>query len=111
MRYENTDTFLLKRNARYNKMLTKRKINSAKIMKTQIINSVEGINFDVVTETQISWKKGTKMWKIAADYYGDGALYWVIALYNEKPTDAHWEVGDIVHIPHPHEYVIEALGF
>ena len=50
------------------------------------------------------------MWKIAADNYGDGRLYWIIGLYNEKPTDAHWQVGDIVYIPFPLEAVMKYLN-
>jgi len=111
MRYEKTDTFLLKRNARYNKILTKRKVEAIKIMETQTIDSVANIDFDTITESEVLWAQGTKMWRLAADHYGDGTLYWVIALYNEKPTDAHWEIGDIVYIPHPYEYVVERLGF
>jgi nucleoid-associated protein YgaU len=47
------------------------------------------------------WKTGDRLWKIAAKYYGDSTLWWLIAWYNEKPTDAHYDLGDIVYVPLP----------
>jgi len=47
------------------------------------------------------WKTGDRLWKLAGTHYGDPTLWWLIAWYNEKPTDAHYELGDIVYIPFP----------
>jgi len=45
------------------------------------------------------WAMGEKMYKIAAEYYGDERYWWVIAWFNNKPTDSHFEEGDTVAIP------------
>ena len=45
------------------------------------------------------WKTGSRFYKLAAEYYGDPNLWWVIAYYNKKPTDSHVTIGDVVYIP------------
>ncbi len=110
MRYENVNTFFLPKNARYNKILEKRGIRrGVQIMATPVFNSVMSLDFNIIRETEEIWSTETKLWKLASRHYGDGSLYWVIGCYNLKPTDAHWKIGDIVFIPHPHEYVAETL--
>ena len=59
-----------------------------------------------ITETVVKWKQGTHMWRLASEFYGDHSLYWVIAAYNGKPTDAHWKIGEKVKIPFPVARVI-----
>jgi len=51
--------------------------------------------------SQHLWKTGDRLCKLAAKYYGDSTLWWLIAWYNEKPTDAHYKIGSIVYIPTP----------
>ncbi len=45
------------------------------------------------------WSQGDKLYKLAERYYGDKTFFWMIGLYNKKPTDAHFEYGDVVKIP------------
>ena len=45
------------------------------------------------------WSHGDKLYKLAQRYYGDKDMFWMIALYNKKPTDSHYKYGDIVEIP------------
>ena len=47
------------------------------------------------------WTVGDRYWKMAAEQYGDPALWWILAWFNSKPTEAHVRVGDIIYIPHP----------
>ena len=42
-----------------------------------------------------------KLSKLAQKYYRDPKLWWVIAWFNQKPTDSHCKVGDIIEIPIP----------
>jgi len=57
------------------------------------------------------WTTGDSYWKLASKYYGDPKLWWVLAWYNEKPTESHIEVGGIVLIPTPVEEVISYFHF
>jgi len=34
-------------------------------------------------------------------------MWWVIAWYNQKPTEAHFNVGDVVYIPTPLANVLQ----
>lgn len=45
------------------------------------------------------WSHGDKLYKLAEKYYEDKNFFWMIGLYNKKPTDAHYQYGDIVKIP------------
>jgi len=45
------------------------------------------------------WSQGDKFWRLAALHYGDSKLWWVIAQFNRKPTEASVDLGDIIKIP------------
>jgi hypothetical protein len=45
------------------------------------------------------WSHGDKLYKLAIQYYGNRDMYWMIGLFNNKPTDAHYKYGDVVSIP------------
>jgi len=47
------------------------------------------------------WKKGDRLYKLAYEYYGDMKWWWLIALWNYKPTDAHYKFGMLIEIPYP----------
>ena len=65
-------------------------------------------NFSVDEHT---WKVGDRYFKLAEQYYSDVSLWWVIALYNQKPTESHLKVGDIVYVPYPLESVLYYMGY
>ena len=44
---------------------------------------------------------GDKVYKYAYELYGDTEYWWIIAWFNNKPTDTHCSIGDIIHIPMP----------
>lgn len=45
------------------------------------------------------WSRGDRLYKLAHRYYKNKDLFWVISLFNKKPTDADYKYGDIVYIP------------
>ena len=65
-------------------------------------------NFDRINYI---WKTGDRFYKLADQYYSDATMWWVIALYNQMPTDCHVSAGDIVYVPHPLESVLYYLGY
>ena len=52
------------------------------------------------------WHAASKLYNLAYEYYGDPTLWWLIGWFNRKPTDGHYEVGDIVYIPLPADAAI-----
>lgn len=67
---------------------------------TQIatLNSVEHI-----------WTTGDRFFKLANEYYSSSQMWWVIAWFNQKPTEAHMSAGDSIQIPLPLERVLSFL--
>jgi len=53
------------------------------------------------TKQKHVWKLGDRYYKLAKQYYGDPKLWWVIAWYNEKPTEGHLKLGMSIFIPFP----------
>jgi len=60
-------------------------------------------SLDIMTHV---WTLGDRYWKLAAKYYGNQDLWWVIAWFNRAPTEAHFEMGELVEIPFPLERVL-----
>ena len=54
-----------------------------------------------------TWKLGDRYYKLAHEHYGDSEMWWVIALFNKKPTEAHVKAGDTIYIPGPIEIVVQ----
>ena len=45
------------------------------------------------------WRSGDRFWRIAALRYGDPKLWWLIAQFNQKPTEHHCVPGETIKIP------------
>jgi hypothetical protein len=85
------------------------------------VNGVEQYSTPVLqhmTKQQISslriinhvWTTGDRYYKLAFDHYGNSSLWWVIAWFNKKPTEADVSYGDVIYIPHPIDKVLSYLG-
>jgi nucleoid-associated protein YgaU len=59
--------------------------------------------------TKHVWRETDKFWKLAASSYGDASLWWIIAWYNQLPTESHLVPGDIIYIPNPINRIIQIL--
>ena len=57
------------------------------------------------------WKADDHYWKLAARYYGDSKLWWIIGWFNEKPTEGHLKIGDIVLIPQPIDKLLSFFNY
>ena len=55
------------------------------------------------------WKQGDRYSKLAHKHYGDARFWWVLAWFNQLPTESHISYGDVVYIPTPLEDIIEIL--
>ena len=43
-----------------------------------------------ISTVKMVWKRGDRLYKFSEIYYSNPELWWVIGLYNNKPTDAHF---------------------
>jgi len=63
-----------------------------------------------ITSVPHTWKVGDKYWKLAQTHYGDSELWWLIAWFNQKPTENHCRNGDTIMIPFPLERIYKYFG-
>lgn len=68
-------------------------------------------NFDKSNYTvkSYTWKSGDRLYKLASEYYRDYRLWWVIAFWNSKPTDAHYSPGMIIEIPVEVDQIVRSV--
>lgn len=81
------------------KVLDKKNVSSIRHYTSPNIKNatyLDKINIKTLTEI---WKRGDRLSKYAEKYYMDPKLWWIIALYNNKPTDAHFTIGETFYIP------------
>jgi hypothetical protein len=53
---------------------------------------------------------GQRMFKLSQKYYGDQKYWYIIARFNNKPTEAQIEDGEILKIPTNLQQALEVLG-
>lgn len=59
------------------------------------------INFDSYV-----WKRGDRLYKLAYQYYGEAELWYLIAWFNQTPTDSHINIGDTIMVPLSYERIL-----
>ncbi len=55
---------------------------------------MENIDYD-----EHVWTLGDRFYKLAQKYYGDVRDWWIIAKFNNKPTESHVSLGEVILIP------------
>jgi nucleoid-associated protein YgaU len=111
MRYKNQRVFINDSEAyiRYLKGRGLKQIkqySTPKMFYPRDVNSAA--NFDTLKHI---WGTGDKYFKLADEYYQDPTMWWVIAFYNQKPTEFHIKLGDVIFIPVPLESILYSIGY
>ena len=94
-------------NQSYTEFLEEKQIKSIRQYTSPEFNKISAIERSKLKRVSLTWKLGDRLWKYAADFYNDPSLWWVIAWYNQKPTEGHFQIGDTILIPLPIESVLE----
>jgi nucleoid-associated protein YgaU len=110
MRYFNQEVF---KNARaaYRRYLKARGLEHVSQYNTpqfKYPSPADAANFSTVKHI---WGTGDRYFKLANQYYSDPEKWWVIAFYNQKPTEFHVKLGDVIYIPTPLETVLFYMGY
>lgn len=66
-------------------------------------------NINKINAMEHIWKVGDRFYKLANQYYNDPKDWWIIAKFNNKPTESHVKIGDIILIPYPLQQVMNIL--
>lgn len=64
---------------------------------------------DSIQTDDYIWKYGDTYWSLASRYYADSKLWWIIAGYNRKPSEALLKIGDVIKIPLSVSEVMQVL--
>jgi nucleoid-associated protein YgaU len=101
-RYDNKEV-ALNNSEMYKKQFDNRGVKFIRQLKTPTMSypSVEDQSFlDVDVYV---WKMGDRFYKLSSKYYGNPTYWWLIAWYNQTPTESHLAPGAVIEIPLPFE--------
>ena len=93
----------------YNEVMRSRGINYARQFVTP---DMKHPTSDEINELELvghTWAVGDRFFKLAHEHYGDSEKWWVIAWFNQTPTEAHVVLGDTIYVPHPLARVLQIL--
>jgi hypothetical protein len=111
MRYKNQEVFV-NINEAYRRYLKKtRGINQIKQYSTPTFRHPQKEEIKGFKTIKHIWGTGDRYFKLAEEYYDDPEMWWIIALYNQKPTEFHLKLGDVVYVPVPLETVLFYVGY
>ena len=83
----------------YEKMFEDRGIKKLVQYRTPTMAYPTDEQLQEIRRVKYTWRIGDMFWRLADKYYGDPKLWWVIAQFNKKPTEADMQIGDEIEIP------------
>lgn len=110
MRNNNRNTFT-NYSQEYRDILKKRNLKRLIQYATPTLETISEEDYDSIFFVTHIWKTGDKLYKLANTYYNEPKMWWIIALFNEKPTEFHFNVGDEILIPTPLNEVLSLIEY
>tara|TARA_B100001059_G_C17366146_1_gene347498 strand:+ start:35 stop:376 length:342 start_codon:yes stop_codon:yes gene_type:complete len=103
---------ILNNSNEYYRFLRKRRdgLKNIQHYETPILYHPSVIDRANLETTVYIWSSGDHYYKLAHQFYGDSAYWWIIAWYNGKPTEVDVMPGDAITIPLDIERILEVLG-
>ena len=80
----------------YKETLKKRGVERIEQYKTITLKDYEDFKIESIEHI---WTCGDSFWNLAAQHYGNSKYWYIIARYNNTPTEAHVSIGQIIKIP------------
>ncbi len=80
----------------YFEVFQKKEVKFLKIRRSNNFKKMQDMELEIGQEH--IWSQGDTLFRLANKYYGSYELWWTIGLINNKPTDGHYKVGDLVYI-------------
>ena len=80
----------------YKKVRDKRGVKFISQFRTKIFNKID---MSKIPNSSYVWKKGDNLFKLSQRFYNDKKFWWTIAYFNQKPTEAFFEIGETIYIP------------
>ncbi len=108
-RYDNVDKFINNNQVYYN-TFKDRGITQVQQYGTRHLKFPTGEQITELNIVSHVWAYGDRYSNLAHQHYGDVKLWWVIAFFNQQPTETNFAFGDLVFVPHPIERVLSIYG-
>jgi hypothetical protein len=93
-----------------NQIKTLRKINSVDIYLSPSYRLLSDGDLEAIDFETHTWSRGDKFYTLAHTYYGDARYWWVIAMFNNTPTEHHLKLGQTILIPEEPELAASLMG-
>ena len=94
----------------YKPLREERGVKFIRQYETPVLRHPTVIERALISSDRHIWTVGDRFYKIAGQYYNDSRYWWVIAWYNEYPTEGHVQPGTLIDIPISLEEALLALG-
>tara|TARA_R110002020_G_scaffold6878_16_gene29228 strand:- start:1471 stop:1809 length:339 start_codon:yes stop_codon:yes gene_type:complete len=108
-RYDNT-RILRNNNPHYEKAFDDRGVEFIRQYETPRFEDISVDQAINLTTVERIWSVGDRYYNLAYEYYGNANYWWIIAWYNQAPTESHLELGDLIYIPMPLERALQYYG-
>ena len=109
-RYSQTG-IAINQTAQYREVLEKKNLSLIRHYFTPKLRHPTAEEVASLTIIPHAWRVGDKYYKLAAQYYNDPKLWFVIAHFNQMPTEAHITINDTIQIPLPLDRVLQLFNF
>jgi len=90
----------------YRRMLEEKGVKNLLFYDSVLFPPIDKEVTALLTPELYAWGVGDNYYKLAEQKYGDKDFWWVLAWYNQKPSDALLKIGDNVWIPRPVEILV-----
>jgi len=109
-RYENRGTIDIDKRDMFKQIKVRRDLDSISLISTAKFNRLDETALENLEFESYIWKRGDRFYKLAHDFYGDQRYWWVIALFNQAPTEQHVAIGEEIFIPLEMELLASLYG-
>ena len=106
----NRRTTAINANEMYEKHFEERDVRKIEQYRTPILMYPTNEQNRLLSFVSHHWSLSDKFHNLAARYYKDPKLWWIIAQYNQAPTEQHLTEGQLVKIPYPLASVYSYIG-
>ena len=96
-------------NTLYKEVFRKRNVKFIRQYESPYFKYPKNGDYNKFTISSYTWSVGDSFYKLADRFYNDPTAWWVIAKFNNRPTEAHVAVGDTIYIPTPLPIVLNYL--
>jgi nucleoid-associated protein YgaU len=88
----------------------KRGIKQTPQYKTGRFRPLTAAQVQSLNTISITWESHLRLPVLAEEIYGSPEYWWVICLFNQLPTPAHFKPGMVVYVPQPLDEVLSYYG-